>query len=185
MSEKFYAGIGSRQTPPDVLALMTRVAAYLRAQGWTLRSGHAQGADRAFEVGANRKAVVYLPWPRFGQDKYGDDPGMPVLGEDVCDRARWAANHKVLVALKIRPKTEAPNIVPLMGRNVAQVLGMPGDPPSKFVVCWCPEMDGKPQGGTACAVQLAAHEGIPVFNLFRPEDREKIEHRLALEEAVS
>lgn len=63
-----YAGIGSRETPPDVLDLMTRAARWLAQRGWTLRSGAAQGADSAFEVGVrerSRGAEIYLPWPSF------------------------------------------------------------------------------------------------------------------------
>jgi hypothetical protein len=183
---KFFTGVGSRQTPPDVLALMTRAARFLRTEGWTLRSGHATGADWAFEQGAGADSVIYLPWPKFGQEKYGDDPGRPVLGTPVHDKNRWAANFALLVKLGLRAKGPwgpAKGVDMLHGRNVAQVLGMPGDPPSKFVIAWCPEVNGKPQGGTATALLLAQHEGIPVFNLYRPEDRKKIEHRLAIQES--
>lgn len=35
---KYYAGIGSRSSPPEILELMTKIAVKLRGQGWTLRS---------------------------------------------------------------------------------------------------------------------------------------------------
>jgi predicted Rossmann fold nucleotide-binding protein DprA/Smf involved in DNA uptake len=42
---KFYAGIGSRETPPDILEWMTSLAANLETMNYVLRSGGAQGAD--------------------------------------------------------------------------------------------------------------------------------------------
>ncbi len=48
---KYYAGIGSRKTPPEMMSLMTDLAARLEEQGWILRSGGAIGADSAFQLG--------------------------------------------------------------------------------------------------------------------------------------
>jgi len=58
----YYAGIGSRKTPPDILALMEACAYKLARYGWNLRSGGAPGADQAFERGvaqANRERNIY------------------------------------------------------------------------------------------------------------------------------
>jgi len=48
---KFYSGIGSRTTPLEVQALCTRIAAQLEKAGYVLRSGGAEGADKAFAAG--------------------------------------------------------------------------------------------------------------------------------------
>jgi hypothetical protein len=47
-----YAGIGARKTPEEVLQVMERAGRILGSRGYTLRSGHAAGADMAFERGA-------------------------------------------------------------------------------------------------------------------------------------
>lgn len=47
-----YTGVGSRETPREVLGQMTEVADELAGLDWTLRSGNAVGADMAFERGA-------------------------------------------------------------------------------------------------------------------------------------
>ena len=60
---RFYAGIGARATPPEILSLMTRAAFALTKRGYVLRSGHAIGADSAFERGAGEAAEIYLPAP--------------------------------------------------------------------------------------------------------------------------
>lgn len=39
---KYYAGIGSRKTPPDICQLMTQIAEELSQGGYILRSGHAR-----------------------------------------------------------------------------------------------------------------------------------------------
>ena len=60
-----YAGIGSRRTPDDVLEQMTQLAQELGKLGWTLRSGGADGADRAFQDGAEAvggRREILLPW---------------------------------------------------------------------------------------------------------------------------
>ena len=47
----YYAGIGSRNTPKEVLDVFESIGKYLALQGFVLRSGGADGADRAFERG--------------------------------------------------------------------------------------------------------------------------------------
>jgi predicted Rossmann fold nucleotide-binding protein DprA/Smf involved in DNA uptake len=49
----FYAGIGARETPDDVLHLMYLLGRKLATDGYVLRSGHADGADLAFEKGCD------------------------------------------------------------------------------------------------------------------------------------
>ena len=61
-----YAGIGSRQTPPEMLEAMTELARELERSGWHLHSGGADGADTAFENGTTKAGrTVYLPWKRL------------------------------------------------------------------------------------------------------------------------
>ena len=54
-------------------------------------------------------------------------------------------------------------------RNVHQILGYELDNPIDAVICWTP--NGKIQGGTATAIKLAIANGIPVFNLGRPDNK--------------
>ena len=49
----FYTGVGSRKTPKDVLELMVKIAIKAAQNGYTLRSGGAEGADKAFEHGCD------------------------------------------------------------------------------------------------------------------------------------
>jgi hypothetical protein len=65
---KYYAGIGSRETPSGILTIFEKVGTFLANKGFILRSGHAPGADKAFEIGCdkvNGKKEIYLPWRNF------------------------------------------------------------------------------------------------------------------------
>lgn len=151
----FYAGIGSRETPPSVLAEMTNIATSLEVQGFILRSGAAPGADEAFEVGALDKKRIYLPWKGFNESD-----GI-VCGRHIKLRTIAAKFHPYWNYL-----TEPAKM--LMTRNTAQVLGLePEWKPSLFVVCWTPE--GKGGGGTGQAIRIARDYKIPVYDLALPE----------------
>lgn len=180
MDNKFYTGIGSRQTPKDVLELMTAVASKLAGMGWRLRSGHAEGADRAFEKGAGGNADIYLPWSTFGIKKYKDDPGCPVLGNALpLGFDTYDHNYRRLEDLGIRYRTMNVNkTTKLMhGRNVCQVEGHQHPMIlSRMVICWTPVtiVKGEPMGGTATAIKLAEHHGIQVINLLDPDMQELV-----------
>jgi hypothetical protein len=50
---RLYTGVGSRETPPDILDLMTRLAQRLAAIGWVCRTGGALGADAVQRASCN------------------------------------------------------------------------------------------------------------------------------------
>lgn len=154
---KTYAGIGSRRTPQDVLVLMEQVAAKLRMRGFVLRSGHADGADSAFEHGAAGVAEIFLPWPKFngsGSSLCSVSPAALKLASEY--HPRWA--HLSQGAQKLH------------ARNCFQVLGRDLVDPVRFVLCW---HDGS--GGTMQAVRIAESRGIPVFNLRDADVRARLE----------
>src|ERR1044072_4305468 len=65
---KYYAGIGSRETPENIQKDMYCIAGHLAQINYTLRSGGADGADLAFEKGCDfvkGKKDIYLPWKDF------------------------------------------------------------------------------------------------------------------------
>jgi len=148
---KYYAGIGARETPAEVLELMTAIAQKLSKFSYSLRSGGAEGADTAFEWGAIDKQI-FLPWDGFN-GKYTDGSSyiIPPLNTELVRQFHPSANNLSQGALK------------LMSRNSYQVLGANLDDPVSFVLCWT--KDGKLKGGTAQAIRLATHYNIPVFNL--------------------
>ena len=160
-----YTGIGSRQTPDDVKALMGEIANWIAHLGWTLRSGCAPGADSAFEEGAMRHVDVrlpelYLPWPSFQG------------GRDLAAR-REAQSEAFDIAAHYHPRWHQlkPGAKMLHARNVHLVLGFDVTMPvmSKFVICWTPE--AKRGGGTGQALRIAEDLRIPIYDLAEPIDR--------------
>ena len=148
-----YAGIGARRTPGNILHAMVGVAEYLTKDGHTLRSGGAQGADRAFEIGCDRlqgHKEVYLPWKGFEQS----NSPLYVVTQEAMDVA--ALFHPAWSGLSQGARK-------LMGRNSYQMLGPELVTKTDFVVCWTPE--GKVVGGTGQTLRMAEYYGIPVFNL--------------------
>lgn len=151
---KFYAGIGSRQTPPDICDFMTDIAAELEKFDWTLRSGHAGGADLAFENGATKQAEIMLPWSGFN-------------GARVDNIRFYAPNNprSLEIAAQFHPAWDrcSQGAKNMHARNVHQIAGLSLNEPVKFVVCWTP--NGSRSGGTGQALRIAEHLRIPIFDL--------------------
>jgi hypothetical protein len=116
----------ARATPPEVLGLMTRAAFALMKRGYVLRSGHAIGADSAFERGAGSAAQIFLPVPGWRGSASSFHVG--ILGAQLWGRAREiaAAHHPAFAGL-------SHFVQDLHTRNVFQVLGPTLDSPSEFV----------------------------------------------------
>lgn len=154
-----YAGIGSRKTPLPMLTIMTNLARELSPTGWQLRSGHADGADKAFERGAVHKEI-HLPWPGYNNQDCG---GVYICPKPTVEIATIAATHHP----KWDSLTDAVKL--LMCRNVTIVLGENLDAYAKMVIAWTP--NGKLEGGTAHGITVAHAFDIPVFNIARSEDQ--------------
>jgi hypothetical protein len=157
-----------------VLAELTTRGAHAAARGWTINSGHADGADYAFEVGARQNCVVYLPWDGFNSK-------LPILGV-----ARVVQRTDELDDLVRRFHPSPGKLTDggwaMMRRNAYQVLGHDLNDPVDAVVCWT--RDGAVTGGTGHAIRIAAHRGIPVINMFEDGSRTASEVVLALEKPV-
>jgi len=153
----FYAGIGSRSAPENILNLMGMVASKLEREGVILRSGAAEGSDQAFESGVVNPEMkcIYLPWEGFcnRQNEVGD-----VFLYNDKHREVASRNHPRWYSLSESARK-------LHTRNVAQVLGDDCMTPSKCVICWT--SDGNPSGGTGQAIRIAYSHDIPVFNMYR------------------
>jgi len=179
MSMLAYTGVGSRQTPSDILERMHSIAARLAGAGFTLRSGGAPGADSAFEEGATTaggQREIYLPWAGFNGRQQG------IVRQSLAAEVLAREVHPAWAAL-------APAARRLHVRNCHQVLGFDLLTPSLFVVCWTP--DGcvgaasrtRATGGTATAIVVAERFAVPVFNLQRTEDEMRLDRALKAADA--
>lgn len=156
---KIYTGIGSRETPPDILTIMTQSAQRLGVMGWTLRSGCAPGADTAFEQGAKGYSTeLYLPWRNFE----GRKDHQVKLTEPSIDALRLAAVYHPNWANCSQGAQK------LHARNVHQVYGPDILNPqfSNFVACWT--VGGSGKGGTGQALRIARGHNVPIYDLGWP-----------------
>lgn len=165
-----YAGIGSRETPLEILDLMFRIANYLERHNYLLRSGGADGADRAFYSAIEDKshAEIFVPWEGYN--------GF----HDICpvEEKHYAAArtvHPIFDKLKQGAQK-------LHARNSQIILGANIDDPVDFVVCWTKggeetraQVSSK-TGGTGVGISLASEEDIPVFNLANHDAIDRLIH---------
>ena len=153
-----YAGIGSRETPKEILELMTLAAKAFADKGFTLRSGGAIGADVAFEKGCGTNKQIF--------------------------RAKDCTEAAKEMTSKYHPAWDKCNDYArnLHGRNCQILLGrdVTNPEPVKFVLCWT--KDGKDTGGTGQAIRIATDMGIPVYNLYHREVVERIKTMIGLKE---
>lgn len=163
-----YAGIGSRETPDDVQEYFCKLGAFLGSKEYVLRSGAAQGADKAFESGCDKVSgykEIYLPWGNFERS----DSNLIVSNPRAYDIAE--SFHPYWGNLSVGARK-------LQSRNSHQVLGYDLETPSKFVLCWT--KGGKASGGTGQAIRVASHYDIPVFDAGGYESVDEIKAELKL-----
>lgn len=162
MNPIYYAGVGSRDTPPDVLELMTKIARSLKERQYTLRTGGASGADMAFWRGSGMNYEIYIP----KENKKAEWPS-GILPSKAAFK----------LASKLHPawKSLSEYNKLLHARNVATVLGVDLATPVDFVMCWTPDgavdITTEKTGGTGMAIRTAYANGIHVYNLQRPKIR--------------
>lgn len=142
-----YAGIGSRETPSDILVFMTEIARYLEVQGYTLRSGGCVGPDQAFASGVSTYEL-YVPWNGYN-GLQGHTPTSEGLNLAAAVHPNWAGCSR---GAKL-----------MHGRNSHIVMGPNLDSLVKFVVCWT--KNGRAMGGTGQGIRMAEECGVPVHNL--------------------
>lgn len=161
---KSYTGIGARLTPNEILRRMRVYALTLARLDFNLRSGGADGADTAFEVGCDRdngSKEIFLPWKGFNNNT-------SPLFTPPLEAFEIAADVYGSSWQYIKTTTKK-----FMARNIQQVLGKNLDDPSLFVLCWTNdgcltrEQRSKKTGGTGQAIACASERNIPVFNLQR------------------
>lgn len=138
--KKYYAGIGSRETPDVIIKQMVNVAITLRTSNYILRSGGAIGADKAFESGAGSFKEIF--------------------------KAKDATEEAIEYASKFHPAWDKCNDYArkLHGRNSMIILGKDLKTPVSVVYCFT--KNGKDIGGTGLGIRIAKYNNIQVFNLY-------------------
>lgn len=170
---KTYAGIGSRETPADVLDLMY-VAGVFFGRSYILRTGGAQGADSAFLQGCvtvDGLAELYLPWRGFNNIRADMLPEcVEIIDEPTADAYAIAEQHHPNWRSMGRGARR------LHARNTHQILGRDCHTPVDFVLCWTVDASGA--GGTGQAIRIAQAHGIRVLDLGDPRVLAAVKRRI-------
>ncbi len=182
MISGYWTGIGSRETPEDVMALMVAVGKLMTDQGWVLRSGGADGADSAFYAGSlqsdnfqNAKPYIYISWDGMSNSTtvYQHDPSRGIYNAKLYDT--WDEANAIALSLRGSFERLGWRGIAHHTRNVFQVLGHDLSTPSKFLMCWAIPVGkrgdrSKVKGGTTPAVRLAIQRNIEVINLYKNDE---------------
>lgn len=156
---RYYTGIGSRETPTQVLEQMAEIGTRLAEQGYVLRSGGARGADTAFERGCDAARGAKQIWDIY----------QTYVSRNLRD---WALEKASAVCWEFPLEKMKAFTVSIIVRNMYQVYGDPETleeaTPTDFVVYWAkgnPLEPGRESGGTRYAVRQAHKAGIKTYNL--------------------
>lgn len=187
VNKKYYAGIGSRETPLYALAVMQFLSNYL-SEVYTVRSGGADGADTAFELATGKKKEVFLPWYGFSFSGDGlviNDQKSLSIAELLID-GKFIKNISPLHEHSTQRMKQSKNEshLKLHRRNCFQILGSKLNSPIEFLTCWTDDkaitqaQTSQKTGGTGTAIRLASQLSIDVFNLSRDEHFIRILNKL-------
>ncbi len=156
---EYFSGIGSRKTPPEICKILSKIGKKLQnvknPKSLILRSGGADGADKAFEKFVqSQNKIIYTP-QNFNKKSENLDICISEL-ESILDP-------------NIKLKNIRPFVKLLLLRDINQVLGDPinGWQKSKFLICWTPTENyaSREAGGSRYAIRCALKHNIKVYNL--------------------
>ena len=158
---KCFTGVGSRNTPKEVLMLMWHSSLSLMDLDYHLRTGDADGADKAFRRGTvSKKQSVYT-----AADCTADAMAISKRYHPAWDKCSTFAKK-------------------LHGRSAFQVLGHNLKTPSSLLICWTPDgainhsQRSIKTGGTGTAISIASEHNIPVINLALEEHFERLHEKV-------
>lgn len=184
--KKYYAGVGSRETPDDVLLLMIRLGRTLADIGYTLSSGDATGADRAFWFGAtlspkHREVGCRIYLHKNGYQGRFNDPALGFLLATQFTET-WEKAKQLAFTARGGFYGLGEGGIGLHTRNVYQIYGHTLRSRVQAIYYWAiPKgKTEKVSGGTNTAVQISIKANLPQrINLFTEDGRTRAEAFLA------
>lgn len=170
MRQRFYAGVGSREAPLEILELMVRIGRTMAEQGFGLSSGDAIRSDQAFYRGACLARNppphrIYLAWSGIGGRFHDPDNGWHVAPfyRENYEQASQIAEKARGGFFGLTQGGIAQHV-----RNVYQIYGHTLDEVVKVMWYWGIPVgkQEKVKGGTNTALQLAIMANVNRINLY-------------------
>lgn len=173
--------MGSRETPEDFLVLQHHVGKVFCDLGWHGFSGLAPGPDQTYWGGAKQSHrygevgfTNIIPWNGFkgsatSLEQFWHDPAEGIYA------LNFLPHRKRAFYLGIGARGTGAGLgrggFAMHTRNAMQILDLDLRTPCRLVHCYAKPVgiSGHVKGGTATAVALAIHFGIPVINLATKE----------------
>lgn len=161
---KYYAGIGSRDTPEHIQEKMTEIAQILERRKYILRSGGAIGADLAFERGVHlNKEIFYIDDYAINNKLFEYEKADLEFADKMLKEFHPSYKKSGGGIKNIKSKK-------LLSRNTFQVFGVGKKTlNSEFIICYTKDgaetLTTYDTGGTGQAIRIAYDYGIPVYNL--------------------
>lgn len=178
--EFVWCGVGSRETPKEIIPEMVWIGHCLALLGGVLATGDATGSDTHFFDGYNLGRLPKMPpaqvyytrkknqrnlehSPQMGQHEFEMYPEVGHIAQDMAYEARGSFEGLF------------PSGIALHSRNALQVLSETLDNPRRFTVYYAKPVGkrGAVAGGTNTAVKISRKNKIPTVNLYVEEQRTK------------
>jgi hypothetical protein len=167
-----YAGIGSRALTQDEWNFCYNTGVYLANLGWMLKTGAADGADKAFAEGAlhaGGKVTLCLPWWSYNKEwvQAAKNKGAltHTLKNSDTDAFQSVEKHHPCPSILTRgPRA-------LHARNFLIIQE------TKMVLAW-PKPKGQNLGGTGQGIRIAEDMGIEVIRLDLPEGNQRVARQI-------
>jgi len=155
-----YAGIGSRETPIEILQVIRSIARVLAKDDFLCKTGAAPGADQAFAEGAlcrGGDVEICLPWPSYETHWVSQLVGTYNIRTlaDTDEQAFASVDRLHPFAHNLKQGAKK-----LHARNFLILQDV------RFVICWTTK--GLETGGTGQGIRIAQEAGIPIHNLGNP-----------------
>lgn len=174
-----WCGVGSREIPSDIAALLEWVGCCMALLGGVLFTGDAPGSDERFMTGYSKGRRRNMPPAQIYYTRLKNRRGLthdPLAGYHEAEQYPTHALSKEL-AFNARGSFEGlfASGIGLHARNPMQVLTHTLEHPVWLIVFYAKPTgkQGRVAGGTNTAVQVARAHGVRSVNLAVDEQREK------------
>jgi hypothetical protein len=169
---KPYVISGNKETPPNIIEQMFKIAKELETFSYTLRISSMDGPDKIIEPRINDKEL-YLPWKDFDKK---------------TSKLTFNTPESLKIAAMFNPSFSGLNftVQAFLAKNARIVLGQNLKSPAMFVMCWSQDgvEDGKNKtsstGNIGHIIAIASSMKIPVFNFGNADAEQRLKQYLSM-----